>query len=319
MRGLYRFTEDGIVVGEVENIITTEGKNLIAKYLGGLVPSYAGAIAVGVGTTPATVTDKTLEYEVARSSIAVRNVTGPYAEIYQVSFKAVLPNQLEGVIRESAIISQEFNRYAGSYGDKLLSKFTSGEGWSTVSSSNMTQTYESIGYDVLGNSVRIGGEASRFSATSAASPSISIESSAIQGDFSGYSSADQFALAYSGYYVSAGTSIEVRFYSDVSSYYTITLTPAVNTASIWTYGILKFIKSNFSVAGAPSWSSISKVGVISSTNNASTNFMLDGLSIFDTDYINPDYAMISRSVSANQIVKSAGKTMDVEYFLEFKL
>jgi hypothetical protein len=47
--------------------------------------------------------------------------------------------------------------------------------------------------------------------------------------------------------------------------------------------------------------------------------MLDGLSVFDTDYINPDYAMISRSVSASQIVKSAGKTMDVEYFLEFKL
>jgi hypothetical protein len=62
-----------------------------------------------------------------------------------------------------------------------------------------------------------------------------------------------------------------------------------------------------------------KCVIIVAAGGTDANMILDGLSLFDTDYINPDYAVISRSVVSSLINKEAGKTMDVEYFLEFKL
>lgn len=319
MIGKYVFSVDGEIVGESTNVITADGKVIIAKYLAGIAGSYAGAIAVGVGTTAATASDKALEYEFARAPIVMRNVTGPSGEIFQASFKAVLPEQLDGFVRESGLISQTFNNSAGTYGDRQLARFHSGEGWGIVSSANMDLTYETTGYDAAGDSVRIGEESARLKASSASSPNMHLQSTVIQGDLSGYSSADQFALAMSGYYVSSGTSIEVRFYSDANSYWFANLTPATNTSSTWQYQIIKFYKTDFSQSGTPDWSNIIKSSVLVSTNNANTNLILDGLSIFDTDYVNPDYVMTSRSIAPVAVRKELGKTMDVEYFLEFKL
>lgn len=320
MKGFYRFSENGSTLGEFPNVITSDGKTVIAKYLGGLVGSYAGAIAVGSGTASATGSDKSLEYEFARSPIVVRNVSGPSSGIYQVSFKAVLPSQLEGVITESGLISQEFNKYSGAYGDKLLSRFVSNEGWIVSSSSGFTQTYESQDFPLPenGNAVRVGGESLRLKST-AGSASITMDSYTVQGDFSGYSSIDQFALGYSGFYVSSGTTVEVRFYSDSDRYFTTTVSLDAQTSNSWEYKIKKFNKSQFQAVGSPDWQNIIKSSITASTNSSSTEFIIDVLSLFDTDYINPDYVMTSRSSGNPPVFKKLGKTMDVEYFLEFIL
>ena len=250
----------------------------------------------------------------------MRNVTGPSSDIFQISFKGVLPPQMEGFIIESGIISQIFNKYSGVYGDRLLSRFVSGEGWNVLSSSSMQLTYENLSYDSgSGNVIRIGGEAARITASSSASPTLTLESTIIQGDFSGYSSTDQFGLAYSAKQVPSGTNIQVKFYSDSSNYFSTTQVIPVNgLTGAWTYKVLKFPKSDFSVIGSPNWARIVKTQIVVSTSNIA-EFVLDGFSTFDTDYINPDYAIISRSVSNTPILKSSGKTMDVEYFLEFRL
>jgi hypothetical protein len=302
-------------------MITSDGKILIAKYLAGIVDSYAGAIAVGVGTTAETDADKLLDYEFARVPILVRNVVGPTSDgIFQVSYKGTLPSQLEGVICEAGIISQIFNQYSGAYGDRLIAKFSSSELWTTTSSSNMTavqQTMAGVANDTA--AIRIGGEGIYITSQSASSPSIEIQSTVIQGDFSGYSSADQFALGYSGTYIPAGTSIQIKLYSSASDYWFYTFTSTQNLYNLWGYKMKKFTKSEFSPSGSPSWDSITKIGVAVATTSASTKIMLDGLSMFDTDYINPDYSMVSRTVLSTPVVKSAGKSMDVEYFLEYRL
>lgn len=321
MKGFYRFTDDSGTVAEFENIITTDGKTLIAKYLAGLISSYAGAIAVGAGTTAATSADKTLDYEFARVPISVRNVTGPMSEIYQVSFKGTLPEGLTGVITESAVISQTFNASSGSFGDKVLATFNSGEGWTTISSSNMALSYIFQGYPVPAtpstDAVRIGPEAILLD--SSGTSTITIESPVVQGDFSGYSSSDIFALAYSSNYISSGTTATLRLYSDASSYYSAAFPLTTQTDSVWAHRSSKILKSAFAATGTPSWNNIIKVALIVASNNASTNVVLDAISVFDADYITTDYAMISRALAPAPVVKTAGKTMDVEYFLEFKL
>jgi hypothetical protein len=317
LRGYYVF-DDGENRQIFENIITDDGKGLIAKYLAGLISNYAGAIAVGAGKTVATVSDKSLEYEFARVPIAVRNVTGPSAGIYQVSFKGTLPSQLEGVITESGIVSQTFNRYAGSYGDKLLAWFDSNENWTVSSSTGMSSEFEMLGYE-SNYSVKVGGEGLRVYSTAGGTHNLTLESTVVGGDFSGYSSADQFGLAMSGKIVPSGTTIQLRFYSDATNYWTGTLTPTVNNADSWVYEILKISKSQLSQNGTPDWSDIVKAQAIITTPGTTTNLILDSLSAFDTDYINPDYAVVSRASSSTPVIKTAGKSMDVEYFLEFRL
>lgn len=322
MRGFYRFIQDGEVVGESENIITTGGKILVAKYLASLISSYADAIVCGVDGTPTTSADTSLGFETIRVPILVRNVTGPdNNDIFQISFKGVIPNPVEGYIKESGLVSQTFNRYSGEYGDKVLSRFISGEGWDVASAANMSLIYEPITYDTEGNGIRIGGEGARIYSTDSGGPNITLTSTAIQGDFSGYSSGDMFALAYSGADISAGTEVSISLYTTPTSYFyaTLPLPEIVPGSPTWTPNIIKFAKSIFGTSGSPSWDTITSVSIQVSTDSATTNLILDGLSLFDTDYINPDYGMTSRSVLDTPVLKTAGKTMDVEYFLEFKL
>jgi hypothetical protein len=59
--------------------------------------------------------------------------------------------------------------------------------------------------------------------------------------------------------------------------------------------------------------------MVITTSATGANLVIDGMSIFDTDYINPDYSIVSRSIPSSAVLKTSGKTMDIEYFLEFKL
>ncbi len=47
--------------------------------------------------------------------------------------------------------------------------------------------------------------------------------------------------------------------------------------------------------------------------------MFDGLRVFDSDSNNPDYCLVSRSIPATAVNKTAGSTLDVEYRLEINL
>jgi hypothetical protein len=318
VRGFYRFSSDGEILAESENVITTQGKLVIARFLASMVDSYAGAIAVGVSNSPATASDSRLTYEVARTPIIIRNVSGPSSEdIFQVSYKGTLPSIMEGYISESAIISQVFNSASGVYGDRLLSKFLSGDGWGLVSSSGMAMTYEALGYGGTANSIRVGGEGMRLYSTATGS-TIHIDNTNVFGDFSGYSAGDRFGIVYSVASPSTSATLEIRLYSDASNYFTASSSLSNESGSSSTYNYLEIEKGAFSKVGNPTWSDIIKIGLIISTPSQA-NVILDAISLFDSDYINPNYAMISKSVLSTPVLKTAGKSMDVEYFLEFKL
>lgn len=326
MRGFYRFTQDGIVT-ESDNVITSDGKDMIAKYLASLVGSYAGAIVLGIGNTPAVNTDKRMDYEISRVPITSRNVSSQGGSLYQVSFKGQLPPIVAGVIKESGILSQVFNNYSGVFGDRLLCRFVSSEGWSLVgTASGMTmdqQTFASL-TSAANDSIRIGNEGIRLLSTASTPASITMSSNTVQGNLSGYSSADTIALAYSSKKIPANAQVSLRFHTDSSNYWSSNSALIQNTTNEWSYRILRIQKSNFISTGNADWANINYCSIIVSapTTTSTTNFemVLDGLSAFDTDYINPDYSLISRSVVPYPgVVKETGKTMDIEYVLEFSL
>ena len=79
IKGIYRIFKNGLEVASQENLVTNNGKDMILKYLGSSVSSWAADLVVGTGsslsgsTNAATVTDTILEYEVVRNIIKLRS------------------------------------------------------------------------------------------------------------------------------------------------------------------------------------------------------------------------------------------------------
>ena len=294
MKGAYRFYQDGALVGEVENLITTAGKIYIMKYLAGYVQSIAQGLAIGLGATAATVADTSLAFEWSRVPILM--TSADYANT-AIIFRGQIPADVCGSIYEMGLWSLQDAQQV--YGSRLLFSFDSAsEAWSagTWQTSN-----DRIGVD----SLRV---------QAAASGTLTSTIAAVALDLSGYSSLDEFRLAY---YVNSTfvSTAKVILYTDASNYFTYTITtPAVG------YTITPFHKNDFTITGTPSWANITLVDVqMTSTSGGVGSIDFDGLRIEDKDFNSEEYIFVSRAVPATPIVKLAGSPLDFEYSLSVGL
>lgn len=122
-------------------MITNTGKNIIAKFLVGQVPSYASYMAFGCGAKPLASTDTTLhdysgqgslEFEAFRAPITSRGYVTDVISGTQVSsvvLTAELPTEQRYGITEVGIYSAEKNPVAIFNDSKLLYNFTNSENW----------------------------------------------------------------------------------------------------------------------------------------------------------------------------------------------
>lgn len=97
----------------IDNLIVTTAKESIAKVLRGLVSGGAGQIsfcAVGTGTNVPALGDTTLQTELFRKQISVRNSSGPIAT-FQTFFNQ---NEAIGVLREAGLFGEGATSTPGS-------------------------------------------------------------------------------------------------------------------------------------------------------------------------------------------------------------
>jgi len=123
-------------------MITTDGKNIVAKYLLNQAPEFASHIAVGVGgqayptsssaTFSASV--QSLGFEVARVPILSKGLlkelnqeTDEYVE--KIVFKAELPIEQRYQITELGIYPAATNAVAGSFDSRIIATFSNSEPW----------------------------------------------------------------------------------------------------------------------------------------------------------------------------------------------
>ena len=296
MRGTYRFYQDGVLVGETENLITTAGKSRIIKYLSGYVGSIAGVIAVGTGAITATVGDTSLAFEWYRTPIVL--TSADYINS-AVVFMGQIPALACGSIYEMGLWS------AMDQGQKcrtrLLYTFDSlSESW-TLTQAEWNTANGRIGIDAL----RL---APATSATSLSSVS------GIFQDFSGYSDLDEFRLAYNVNTAFVATA-KLILYTDISNYYTYTITTP--TAG---YKITSFHKADFVATGTPAWNNITSAAVqVTSTGGGSGSIDFDGLRIEDKGFNSEEYSLVSRAVPSSPIVKLAGMPLNFEYVLDVSM
>ena len=294
MKGVYRFYQDGALVGEVENLITTAGKTYVMKYLAGYVGSIARGMAIGLGATTATVADSSLAFEWNRVPILM--TSADYANT-AIVFRGQIPAALCGSIYEVGLWSL---LDAGQiYGSRLLFTFDSAS--ETWSAGTWQTTTDRIGVDNL-----------RLAPATSGTLTSTIVGLSL--DLSGYSALDEFRLAYNVNSAFVATA-KVILYTDASNYFTYTITaPGAG------YTLTAFHKSDCAITGAPSWANITSMAVqVTSTSGGSGSIDFDAFRMEDKDLNSEQYVFVSRAVPATPIVKLAGSPLDFEYSLDVTL
>lgn len=287
MIGTYRFIQNGEIVAEGKNLITTEGKRVIIDSISGSLPSkIVGSLAVGVGATAANVADVTLDFEAARVDVAIST---PNYTNESIIYKADLP-----------IISEFIAYEAGAYYSD--SQVLAGDSYLIL---NVDQDYDTWTAGTYNSTNSRLGEALRLTATASATTTSDLVVNGL--DLSQYSSQDEFVLAL---YSSGNMSnVKIQFRVDASNYYEITASsPSTG------YGIYTVTKGSATATGSPDWSNIQTIRLsVTATGGGSTTLDFDGLRIEDVDSRRDDNILVSRSVLGSQVTKLAGIPMTIEY------
>lgn len=288
MRGKYTFKQNGVVVGESENLITTAGRKAIIDYMAGYNQSLAGAILLGIGTTAANVADKALALEVHR--VPVDLSSADYAN-NAVVFKGKVSAEKEFTVYEAGI--QTLYGSGGQSESQLLLDFNADTDLWSVGTFSATNSR-------LGQALNVTATASTTTTTSL---------SGIFYDLTPYSDSDQFLFAYRANNAFVSTLV-IRFKVDASNYYSY----SIAAPSSGVYTITSFNKSAVSTTGTPSWANINSVDIlVTATAGGTASIDLDALRIEDRDSVREDNVLVSRSVLGSPVVKTLNIPLDVEY------
>lgn len=314
IKGTYIFYEDGKEIYRSSNVITKFGKRFLTSHLAGLVSFQEKDMALGIASNAdysVSDTNSRLGFEFYRLPIDFGSTNiqsnGSGGFDYSVIYKTTIPQDVVGIIKEVGLYPGR-RQSKNSFDSKFITDFENNLVW-----------FDSNGYNPpivssVGSVVpRIGASLIKIS-TSSGSLSKEYFSDVNQFDLSGYSVNDTITFAY--YQADANLSeIKVRFYSSTNNYYeaSIPVTSSVGDkiGSINLYSMLN------SPVGSPDASTINKIGVYAkSTTGTGTDLYVDGIRINDEDTFDPAYGMISRTALASELVKVAGRQVDIEYRLD---
>lgn len=304
MKGRYLIFEDGQLVHESNNAITSDGMHIIRTYLAGGIPEWGGAIAIGAANISAPSTSSSsLDFEFSRSPVTLKSVDSS-----EIILKSTISQSVSGKIFEIGVYPSVTNLASAGFDDRLVLNFD--ETW-----------YDSVDVDT---------EITNYSSSSRiGSRSIILDSAAFYGkafssfDLSGYSAIDTLSLLYNVVSVGDDIVLTMTFEDDQlptagSREYSLTLDCSTTGYKIYTVAVGSGTDSgNFNeVVSSP------VLEVSSSATTAEVN--LDAVKINDADENNPLFALVSRSLIGSQggntvddyYTKNAGVEIDIEYRLD---
>jgi hypothetical protein len=304
--GEYAFYEDNKEIYRSKNLLTKFGKRYITQYLAGQSNTNLKDIALGVGSTTATVNDTQLGFEfykspVSMSSIDIQTNSSTGVSTYGVVYKTTVPVDVAGIINEVGLFPA-VSLTSTDYASNSISTFENNQSWTDsigAFAPTTTNPFPKIGTSYLS----IGALASQ-------SKEYFYN---FNVDVSGYSALDSLTLAY----YQSDTNLDyvfVRMYDSSNRYYEIRYPGELSTGYKIKSLTLNNLYSSGYGSGTPDQTAIVKIscGVKAKVSGA-TAALFDGMRINDEDSFRTDYGLISRSVLANPITKSLGKQMVIEY------
>jgi hypothetical protein len=306
--GEYIFYEDSKELYRSKNLLTKFGKRYLTQYLAGQSNTNLKSIALGVGSTAATVNDTQLGFEfyrspVSMSSIDIQTSSSTGLSTYGVVYKTTIPVDVTGIINEVGLFPA-VSLGSTDYASNSISTFEDNQSWADSTGAyptSVTTPFPNIGTSYLS----IGAAASQ---SKEYFYNFNI-------DVSGYSALDSLTLAY----YQSDTNLDyvfVRMYDSNNRYYEIRYAGDVSVGyKIKLLTLNNLYTSGFG-SGTPDQTAIVKISCgVKAKSSGATAVLFDGMRINDEDSFRTDYGLISRSVLTDSITKSLGKQMVIEYRL----
>ena len=275
------------------------------------VTNAATGTAVSASTSgrafkKATDGDTRLGFEFYRLPIELASTdieTSGAVTTYSVVYKTTIPQDVSAIISEIGLYPSSRSS-VNNFDSKYLADFNDAFDWTDENGDHppVSTTGQKIGDNVI---VLESNGTSAMEYTQDVNPI----------DLSGYSVNDSITFAYDKPEADV-SSIKIRFYSEDTKYYEITITPQTGLG----YKIVPDIFMSTVFAGAvnsPDKTNINKIGIIvTPTSGNTTSIGADGLRINDEDTFDPIFGIISRSTLATPLEKIKGRPIDVEYILD---
>jgi hypothetical protein len=296
-------------------MITKFGKRFLTDYIAGNSTFNTKDIALGIGTTAASVNDTRLEFEFYRLPVSLGSINieddGVGGFNYFAIYKTTIPQDVSGVISEIGLYPGQ-RKSINSYDSKFITSFENNYTWvdslnnsPQLKPNNTTEPFLS----------KIGEHMVQFDVASSTSKEYT--NSIVDLDLSGYSVNDSLTLSYKKRDTNL-TNIRVKFYSSDTQYYYADFTPLSGTGDKIQSVLMSTIFSNTSVV-APDPANITKIGVeVTAGSGGATTVYFDGLRINDEDTFDPTYGLISRSILTTPLQKPSGRPVDIEYKLQLE-
>jgi hypothetical protein len=296
LTGTYRITSSGSLIGEYQNMITTNGLLAINQYLAGLIPSWAGSIGVGVlSQNPTSSTTISLDHEVRRYPITLKSYRTVSASVNQIALKASLDPESTFQIYELGVFPSIIHEssYTDHYQITDFSEQLSGSSAWYINGVPATSTIPA----------RVGASALSLPAGSTASTNLSISTST-------YTEADSLRLLASSSTTITSGSFIINFGDDslVTNIWTASGTFS-NTANNYVSASLGFL---------PKPSAFSDYIISASINYAGTGVAkLEHLKWITGETKPVDFKLVSRTSSASPLfTKTYGQPMEIEYYIQ---
>lgn len=313
--GVFKFYQNGELIGEAQNSLTQTGRILAIKTLMGAIPNFGTSLGVGVGEIANTMdgtlaTDYRLGFRVATAPVIGTNIDNE-EEYDAILFKAKLTDNLFYRIKEVGLFSDPLLSGATGYKEELILAFENGDNlynntdgaYLTDDSYNdSTAFFTTIADNTYVDYFRIG----RRALVLKDATQIITTKSFIGLDQ--YDDLDKITLAFGR--VGSGTSVvKVRFYTnDAYKEYTFSGSSNYNVVSVDLGSV-----TTTSGSGTFNWENITKVMVYKSSGN---EVVLDGLKIENVNLLDTNRGMVSRAVlPGTGITKLANVPVDIEYTL----
>jgi len=304
MNGKYRVYDDGRLIAEIPNVITTEGKKIITRFLAKNNNAWAGAMCVGAGRSTPDASDKTLNFEYARFPIYYSY--GLYDTTYKIIFKAMMPENFAGSIEELGMYSQVSNQSSTAYASEF-SLFDNINEWTATGVTAVEQP--SIATIASNSDSRVKTGTAGYYVTGTGN--LYKAFSSVQ--FGEYALTDSFSLAYG---LSTSATISIRFEKDASNYFYSN----VSGGSAGQNNIYTFTKTSMTQTGSLSWTDVTGIRIVISANSGGV--YLDGLRPVVINHYNEDYGLVSRAINTgaeDSLIKRAGSRLDLEYEVTLNL
>lgn len=137
MFGEYVFYDNDKEIYRSKNLLTKFGKRYLTQYLAGQSNTNLKDIALGVGSTAATVNDTQLGFEfykspVSMSSIDIQTSSSTGLSTYGVVYKTTVPVDVAGVINEVGLFPT-VSLGSTDYASNSISTFENNQSWTDSS------------------------------------------------------------------------------------------------------------------------------------------------------------------------------------------